>query len=59
MSYCNKHKSYSCSCSCNNCGCLFPSNSDCLKYKGSYLECLDTSNGDVLTDIIVKVNDAI
>ena len=59
MSYCNKHKSYSCSCSCNNCGCLFPSNSDCLKYKGSYLECLDISNGDVLTDIIVKVNDAI
>ena len=59
MSYCKNHKSYSCGCSCTNCSCLFPSNSECLKYKGSYLECLDIANGDVLTDIIVKVNDAI
>ena len=59
MSYCKNHKSYSCGCSCTNCSCLFPSNSECLKYKGSYLECLDIANGDVLTDIIVKINDAI
>jgi len=40
---------------CDNCGCLYPSNSDCVTYKGLPITCGETTiatQGDTLTEIL-------
>lgn len=43
----------------NTCGCLYPSNTDCVFLKGIDANCLSINNGDLLSDAINKINTAI
>lgn len=43
---------------CDNCGCLYPSNTDCVTYKGATISCGDTviaTQGDTLSEIIENI----
>lgn len=43
----------------DNCGCLYPSNTECVWYKGDAISCLDISSGDKLTDVLIAMGNAI
>lgn len=39
-----------------DCGCVNTNTSDCVFYKGNYLSCIDVTDGDDLTNILINLN---
>lgn len=43
----------------NNCGCTHQHPAECIIYKGENLECIHTTNGDTLDEVLVAINEVI